>query len=176
MSFINFVVALVVFAFLLIKRGIVIVPQGYEYTVENFGRFSTILKPGLHFLIPIVERISRKVNMMEQSLDIPQQEAQTKDGKTVWLGGVITFQVTDSYQVTYKTNDLSNDILKYITKRFKVIIGDINANDILSKKRVINEKLFRYCSYDMVPWGVKVIQIEVTDIVLDPLDKKHQNK
>ena len=101
MEFPVFVFILVIFTILLIKWCLTIVPQGYEYTVENLGRFTKILKPGLHFLVPIIERIGQKVNMMEQVLDIPSQDVITKDNAMVRVDGVVFFEIQDPYAASY---------------------------------------------------------------------------
>ncbi|MBR2140728.1 MAG: peptidase, partial [Phascolarctobacterium sp.] len=102
----TFVVILLFLSVLLLAKCLTIVPQGYEYTVENFGRFSKTLQPGLHLIIPIVERIGQKVNMMEQVLDIPSQDVITKDNAMVRVDGVVFFEIQDPYAASYQIHDL----------------------------------------------------------------------
>ena len=164
MGFSGFVIILVIFTFLLIKWCITIVPQGYEYTVENFGRFSTILKPGLHFLTPIVERIGHKVNMMEQVLDIPSQDVITKDNAMVRVDGVVFFEVQDPYAASYQIHNLYSGILNLVMTNIRTVIGSMEIDELLSQRDVINQRLLSVVDEATIPWGTKITRVEIKDI------------
>jgi len=159
-----FVIALVIFTVLLIKGCLTIVPQGYEYTVENFGRFSKILKPGLHFLVPIVERIGQKVNMMEQVLDIPSQDVITKDNAMVRVDGVVFFEVQDPYAASYQIHNLYSGILNLVMTNVRTVIGSMEIDELLSQRDVINQRLLSVVDEATIPWGTKITRVEIKDI------------
>ena len=159
-----FLIILVVLVFLLIAGSITIVPQGYEYTVENFGRFSNILKPGLHILVPIVERIGQKVNMMEQVLDIPSQDVITKDNAMVRVDGVVFFEIQDPYAASYQIHDLYSGILNLVMTNVRTVIGSMEIDELLSQRDVINQRLLSVVDEATVPWGTKITRVEIKDI------------
>lgn len=159
-----FVITLVVFTILVIKWCLTIVPQGYEYTVETFGRFSKILKPGLHFLVPIVERIGQKVNMMEQVLDIPSQDVITKDNAMVRVDGVVFFEVQDPYAASYQIHNLYNGILNLVMTNVRTVIGSMEIDELLSQRDVINQRLLSVVDEATIPWGTKITRVEIKDI------------
>ena len=159
-----FVIFLIVLVFLLIAGSITIVPQGYEYTVENFGRFSNILKPGLHILIPVVERIGQKVNMMEQVLDIPSQDVITKDNAMVRVDGVVFFEIQDPYAASYQIHDLYTGILNLVMTNVRTVIGSMEIDELLSQRDVINQRLLSVVDEATVPWGTKITRVEIKDI------------
>lgn len=164
MGFSGFVAALVIFSIVLIKWCLTIVPQGYEYTVENFGRFSKILRPGLHFLIPVVERVGKKVNMMEQVLDIPSQDVITKDNAMVRVDGVVFFEVQDPYAASYQIHNLYNGILNLVMTNVRTVIGSMEIDELLSQRDVINQRLLSVVDEATVPWGTKITRVEIKDI------------
>ena len=159
-----FVLFLIILAFILIAGSITIVPQGYEYTVENFGRFSNILKPGLHILVPIVERIGQKVNMMEQVLDIPSQDVITKDNAMVRVDGVVFFEIQDPYAASYQIHDLYSGILNLVMTNVRTVIGSMEIDELLSQRDVINQRLLSVVDEATVPWGTKITRVEIKDI------------
>ncbi len=164
MGFLYFVLFLAILVFVLFAWSITIVPQGYEYTVESFGRFSKILKPGLHFLTPIIERIGQKVNMMEQVLDIPSQDVITKDNAMVRVDGVVFFEIQDPYAASYQIHDLYAGLLNLVMTNVRTVIGSMEIDELLSQRDVINQRLLSVVDEATVPWGTKITRVEIKDI------------
>ena len=159
-----FFLFLLVLAFIGLSMMVTIVPQGYEYTVVNFGRFSRILKPGLHILIPIVERVGQKVNMMEQVLDIPSQDVITRDNAMVRVDGVVFFEIQDPYAASYQIHNLYTGILNLVMTNIRTVIGSMEIDELLSQRDVINQRLLSVVDEATVPWGTKITRVEIKDI------------
>ena len=159
-----FLIALVVVAFFLVAASIKIVPQGYEYTVETLGKFSQILRPGLHFLKPIFDRIGQRVNMMEQVLDIPSQDVITKDNAMVRVEGVVFFEIQDAYAASYRIHDLYSGLLNLVMTNVRTVIGSMEIDELLSQRDVINQRLLAVVDEATVPWGTKITRVEIKDI------------
>lgn len=164
MSFLTFIIIVAALVVFLLVKCLTIVPQGYEYTIENFGRFSKVLQPGLHFLVPIVERIGQKVNMMEQVLDIPSQDVITKDNAMVRVDGVVFFEIQDPYAASYQIHDLYTGILNLVMTNVRTVIGSMEIDELLSQRDVINQRLLSVVDEATIPWGTKITRVEIKDI------------
>ena len=153
--------AVVVF-FLL--RSIRMVPQGYHYTVERFGRYTTTLFPGLGLIMPFIDRIGHKLNMMERVLPVPSQEVITRDNAMVTVDGVAFFQVMDAAKASYEVNNLENAILNMVMTQIRTVMGSMELDHLLSQRDEINHRLLATVDQAAQGWGVKMTRIEIKDI------------
>ena len=160
-----FAIAFVLLIILTLFAGVKTVPQGFDWTIERFGKFTRTLSPGLNIIIPYFDRVGRKMNMMEQVISIPEQEVITKDNATVTVDGVAFFQVFDAAKASYEVSDLNQAIIMLTMTNIRSVMGSMDLDQVLSHRDEINERLLRVVDAAVSPWGLKVNRIEIKDIV-----------
>ncbi len=159
-----FVSATFILAVVGIFMGVKAVPQGYRWTVERFGRFTRQLEPGLHFIVPIIDRIGQKVNVMEQVIDIPSQDVITRDNAQVSVDGVVYIVVADAAKAAYEVNELHRAIVNLTMTSIRSVLGEMDLDEALSNRDVINGKLLHIIDGASITWGTNIRRVEIKDI------------
>ncbi|QFY44325.1 SPFH/Band 7/PHB domain protein [Candidatus Methylospira mobilis] len=155
---------LVVLAIVLVVQSVKFVPQGMEYTLLRFGKYTNTLSPGLNVIVPVIDQVGARINMMEQVMDVPSQEIITKDNAMVRVDGVIFFQVVDAARAAYEITNLQIAINQLTMTNIRTVMGSMDLDELLSKRDDINTRLLGVVDDATTPWGIKVTRIEIKDI------------
>ncbi len=161
---INFVFAVLILIVVLVFMGVKMVPQGSNYTIERFGRYTRTLQPGLGLLVPLIYRVGNKVNMKEQVMDVLPQTVITADNANVTVDGIVFFQIFDAAKASYEVNQLERAILNLTMTNLRSVCGSMDLDELLSKRDQIGDRILTTVDEATNPWGVKVLRVEIKDI------------
>jgi regulator of protease activity HflC (stomatin/prohibitin superfamily) len=157
----------IIFAFMAVVlafSAIKVVPQGQQWTVERFGRFTRSLRPGISFLIPFVDRVGRRMSMMEAVMDVPRQDVITKDNAVVSVDAVVFIQVIEAARAAYEVENYKLAILNLCLTNVRTVVGSMDLDEVLSQRDSINARLLTVVDAATQAWGVKVLRVEIKDL------------
>jgi regulator of protease activity HflC (stomatin/prohibitin superfamily) len=158
------IIVLIVFAIILVSRAVRTVPQGENWTVERFGRYTRTLGPGLRFMVPLIEAVGAKINRLEPVLDLEGQEVITRDNAMVHADAIAFYQVIDAAQSAYEVRQLERALTNLAMTNIRTVIGGMDLDDVLSNRDTINSKLLHVIDEAAHSWGVKVTRVEIKDL------------
>lgn len=167
-GFFDFTIVLVILAVVVIGAGVKVIPQGRQWTLERFGRYTRTLSPGLNFIVPFIDRIGTKLSVMESVLDVPTQNVISRDNVSITADGVVFYRIDNAAQAAYQVDNLQRAIVNLTTTNLRSVLGSMELDHMLSNREQINERLLSAVDSATAPWGVKVTRIEIRDLAMSP--------